>query len=172
MTDGEQHHDAWRSGERYDEEGDTPLGGYMALATTFVAGAGTFAAIAWRRGLRLPDTVPAWDVALLGTATFKVSRLLTKDKVTSFLRAPFTQRERESNANEVMDAPRGSGLRRAVGDLVSCPFCTSTWVAGGLVGGYAVAPRAARLLCAGLSAVVLSDWLQYAWSVTEQKAEE
>ncbi|MFE0368101.1 DUF1360 domain-containing protein [Streptomyces tendae] len=154
------------------EETQTPLAGYAALATTFAATAGTFAVTAWRRGVRLPDTVPAWDVALLGTATFKASRLLTKDKVTSFLRAPFTRREREGNANEVMDAGRGTGLRRAVGDLISCPFCTSTWVAGGLVGTYAVAPRAARLVCAGLSAVVVSDWLQYAWSLTAQKAEE
>ncbi|MGC9438107.1 DUF1360 domain-containing protein [Streptomyces sp. WG5] len=166
MTDGEQ-----RPGEGYGEDDETPLGGYATLATTFAATAAVFAATARHRGLRLPDTVPPWDVALLGTATFKASRLLTKDKVTSFLRAPFTHRERDSNADEVMDAPRGSGLRRAVGDLVSCPFCTSAWVAGGLVGTYAVAPRAARLLCAGLSAVVLSDWLQYAWSVTEQKAE-
>lgn len=179
MTDGEQRHDGCpgeqrdgRPDVRYDAEDSTPLGGYAALATTFAAGAGVFAVTAWRRGVRLPETVPAWDVALLGAATFKASRLLTKDKVTSFLRAPFTHRERESNANEVMDAPRGTGLRRAVGDLVSCPFCTSAWVAGGLVGTYAVAPRAARLLCAGLSAVAVSDWLQYAWSVTEQKAEE
>ncbi|MFJ3038091.1 MULTISPECIES: DUF1360 domain-containing protein [Streptomyces] len=154
------------------EETQTPLAGYAALATTFAATAGAFAVTAWRRGVRLPDTVPAWDVALLGTATFKASRLLTKDKVTSFLRAPFTRREREGNANEVMDAGRGTGLRRAVGDLISCPFCTSTWVAGGLVGTYAVAPRAARLVCAGLSAVVVSDWLHYAWSLTAQKAEE
>jgi hypothetical protein len=70
-----------------------------------------------------------------------------------------------------MDAPRGGGLRRAVGDLVSCPFCTSAWVAGGLVGTYAVAPRTGRMLSAGLTAVALSDWLQYAWSLTEQKAE-
>ncbi|MET8570237.1 DUF1360 domain-containing protein [Streptomyces sp. NPDC004783] len=163
MTDGEQG---------YGAEDDTPLAGYAVLATTFAAGAGVFAAVARRRGLRLPDTVPAWDVALLGAATFKASRLLTKDKVTSFLRAPFTRRERDSNANEVMDAPRGGGLRHAVGDLVSCPFCTSAWVAGGLVGTYAVAPRAARLVCAGLTAVAVSDWLQYAWSMTEQKAEE
>ncbi|MEV5516788.1 DUF1360 domain-containing protein [Streptomyces flaveolus] len=162
MTDGEQ---------RYGADDDTPLAGYATLATTFAAAVGTFAAVAWRRGVRLPDTVPPWDVALLGTATFKASRLLTKDKVTSFVRAPFTRRERDSEANEVMDAPRGGGLRRAVGDLVSCPFCTSAWVAGGLVGTYAVAPRTGRMLSAGLTAVALSDWLQYAWSLTEQKAE-
>ncbi|MCU8595152.1 DUF1360 domain-containing protein [Streptomyces sp. A13(2022)] len=158
--------------QRYGGGEDNPLGGYAALAAAFATGAGVFAATARRRGLRLPDTVPPWDVALLGVATFKASRLLTKDKVTSFLRAPFTRREGEGEGSEVMDAPRGTGLRRAVGDLVSCPFCTSAWVAGGLVGTYAVAPRAGRLLAAGLSAVVVSDWLQYAWTATEQKAQE
>ncbi|GAA3506311.1 DUF1360 domain-containing protein [Streptomyces prasinosporus] len=153
------------------DEGETPLGGYAALATTFATGVGLFAAVARRRGVRLPDTVPPWDLFLLATATFKGSRLLSKDKITSFLRAPFTRRERAAEAGEVMDAPRGNGARRAVGDLVSCPFCTSAWVAAGLVGTYACAPRAARLLCAGLTAVTAADWLQYAWSRTEQSAQ-
>ncbi|MFF5253359.1 DUF1360 domain-containing protein [Streptomyces leeuwenhoekii] len=162
MTDGER---------RYEDEEETPLAGYATLATTFAAGVGLFTLVARRRGLRLPDGVPPWDMALLGTATFKASRLLTKDKVTSFLRAPFTRRERDGEGNEVMDVSRGSGMRRAVGDLVSCPFCTSAWVAAALVGTYASAPRAARLVCAGLTAVTMADWLQYAWSLTEQKAE-
>ncbi|POX40090.1 DUF1360 domain-containing protein [Streptomyces sp. Ru72] len=156
---------------RYDQDGDTPLAGYALLATTFTAGAGLFAAVARRRGLRLPQQVPPWDVALLGTATFKASRLLTKDKVTSFLRAPFTRRESESTANEVMDQPRGSGVRRAVGDLLSCPFCTSAWVAAALVCSYTAAPRATRLVCAGLTAVTVSDLLQYGWSATAEAAE-
>ncbi|WP_320782717.1 DUF1360 domain-containing protein [Streptomyces sp. CRN 30] len=158
-----------RSG--YADEDEAPLGGYAALVTTFAAGAGLFALAARRRGVRLPDGVPPWDVALLGTATFKASRLLTKDKVTGFLRAPFTRREGAGQAGEVNDAARGSGLRRAVGDLVSCPFCTSAWVAGGLVASYACAPRATRLVCAGLSAVTVSDWLQYAWSHTGRRVE-
>ncbi|MGR6968419.1 DUF1360 domain-containing protein [Streptomyces cynarae] len=156
---------------RYDESGDTPLAGYALLATTFTAGVALFAAVARRRGLRLPQQVPPWDVALLGTATFKASRLLTKDKVTSFLRAPFTRRESDSTANEVMDQARGSGVRHAVGDLLSCPFCTSAWVAGALVCSYASAPKATRLMCAGLTAVTVSDWLHYGWSATAEAAE-
>ncbi|MFF9310172.1 DUF1360 domain-containing protein [Streptomyces sp. NPDC014748] len=155
----------------YDDGGEVPLAGYAALATTFAAGAALFAAAARRRGVRLPDRVPPWDLLLLGAATFKGARLLTKDKVTSFLRAPFTRRSEEIPAGEVMDEPRGDGVRRAVGDLVSCPFCSSVWVAGALVGGYACAPRATRLVCAGLGAVTLADWLQYAWSFTEQRVE-
>jgi hypothetical protein len=167
MPAGERSNDE----RSYDDRGEAPLGGYAVLAATFTSAAALFALTARRRGVRLPDRIPPWDVALLGGATFKASRLLTKDKVTSFLRAPFTRRTDDIPAGEVMDEPRGSGVRRAVGDLVSCPFCTSVWVAGALVGGYACAPRAARLVCAGLGAVTVADWLQYAWSWTEQNAE-
>ncbi|MFK4148638.1 DUF1360 domain-containing protein [Streptomyces sp. NPDC004065] len=154
-----------------DNREDVPLGGYATLAATFTGATALFTAVARNRGVRLPEHVPPWDVALLGVATFKASRLVSKDKVTSFLRAPFTRRTEEIPAGEMMDEPRGTGLRRAVGDLVSCPFCTSVWVAGALVAGYACAPRAVRLMCAGLGAVTVADWLQYAWSFTEQKAE-
>jgi hypothetical protein len=155
----------------YDEQGEVPLGGYAVLATAYAVSAGLVATAARRRGVRLPDRVPPWDVVLMGAATFKVSRLVAKDKVTSFLRAPFTRRTDESTASEVMDEPRGSGIQRAVGELASCPFCTSVWVAGAVAGGYVFAPRATRLLCAGMGAVTVADWLHFAWSRTGQKVE-
>ncbi|MFL5996839.1 MAG: DUF1360 domain-containing protein [Streptomyces sp.] len=157
---------------RYDDEGEVPLGGYAVLATAFATGLAGFAAVARRRGVRLPQQVPPWDVALMGTATYKGSRLLTRDKVTSFLRAPFTRHKSEDHASEVTDEARGSGVRRAVGELVTCPFCTSAWVVGALVCCYAAAPRATRLVCGGLGALTVADWLQYAWTWTQQATEE
>ncbi|MFF4485922.1 DUF1360 domain-containing protein [Streptomyces sp. NPDC001544] len=157
---------------RYEGEGEEPLGGYALLAGTFTAGVAVFAAVARRRGVRLPRTVPPWDVALMGAAAYKGSRLLTRDKVTGFVRAPFTRRESEDEASEVTDTPRGHGVRRAVGELVSCPFCTSAWLAGVLVCAYASAPRATRLVCGGLGALTVADWLQYAWTWTQQATEE
>ncbi|MFC9926183.1 DUF1360 domain-containing protein [Streptomyces sp. NPDC127190] len=155
----------------YDERGEVPLAGYAVLATVFTAGTGTFALLARRRGVRLPQQVPPWDVVLLGVATYKASRLLSRDRVTSFLRAPFTRRAGDGEANEVMDEPRGSGLRRAVGSLLTCPFCTSAWAAGALVCCYTAAPRFTRLVSSGLGAVTVADWLQYAWTWTQQSAE-
>ncbi|WP_330341880.1 DUF1360 domain-containing protein [Streptomyces sp. NBC_00557] len=156
---------------QYDDHSDVPLGGYATLASVFASGAGAFALLARRRGVRLPETVPPWDVVLLGTATYKASRLLTRDKVTSFVRAPFSRRTGEGEGNEVIDEPRGDGLRRAVGDLLCCPFCTSAWVAGTLVCSYTAAPRLTRLVCGGLGALTAADWLQYAWTWTQQAAE-
>ncbi|MGA4837430.1 DUF1360 domain-containing protein [Streptomyces sp. G45] len=156
---------------RYDDQDDVPLGGYATLATTFCVSAVLVTLVARRRGVRPPAHIPPQDVALLGTATFKASRLLAKDKVTSFLRAPFTRRTEDGEGGEVQDEPRGSGARRAVGDLVACPFCVSAWVAGALVASYAVAPRGTRLLCTGLSAVTVADGLQYAWSWAQRRAD-
>lgn len=156
---------------RYDDEGGVPLAGYAGIAGGFVVGVAAYATVFQRTGRRVPERVPPWDVLLLGTATFKVARLLSKAKVTGFLRAPFTRRAEEGLAGEVMDEPRGGPARRALGDLVSCPFCVATWVAAGLTGYYAWAPRPARLVCAGLSAVTMADWLQYAWTGTQQSVE-
>ncbi|MEU6776703.1 DUF1360 domain-containing protein [Streptomyces sp. NPDC046759] len=156
---------------QYDDQGDVPLVGYAALASVFAAGAGAFALLARRRGVQVPQEVPPWDVLLLGAAAYKTSRLLTRDKITSFLRAPFTRRVDAGEASEVIDEPRGDGIRRAVGDLLCCPFCTSAWTSGALVCSYAAAPRLTRLVCAGLGAVTVADWLQYAWTWTQQTTE-
>jgi hypothetical protein len=164
--------DAARYEDRVDDQDTVPLGGYAVLTAAFTVGAAVFTGVARRQGVRLPQRVPPWDVALLGTATYKASRLLSRDRITSFVRAPFTRRRSDALAGEVLDEPRGSGVRRAVGDLVSCPFCTSVWVAGALVGAYAWTPRATRLVCAGLGAVTMADWLQYAWTWTQQTTEE
>ncbi|GGU91668.1 membrane protein [Streptomyces filipinensis] len=153
---------------RYDDQGDVPLAGYAALASLFTAGTGAFAVLARRRGVPLPSEVPPWDVVLMGAGAYKASRLLTRDKITSFLRAPFTRRTDAGEGGEVVDEPRGHGVRRAVGDLLACPFCTSAWAAGILVCSYAAAPRPTRLVCAGLGALTVSDWLQYAWTWTQQ----
>ncbi|MFH8487705.1 DUF1360 domain-containing protein [Streptomyces longisporoflavus] len=167
MTDAEKSF-----GQEYDERGNVPLGGYAVLMAAFTAMAGGTVALARKRGVGLPEQVPPWDVALLGVATFKTARLLTKDKITSFLRAPFTRRAEDTTAAETMDVPRGSGLRLAAGDLASCPFCMSAWTAAGLMGAYVFSPRAARVVGAGFAAMTLADWLQYAWAYTQQEAED
>ncbi|MDO0929254.1 DUF1360 domain-containing protein [Streptomyces sp. TG1A-8] len=156
----------------YDDQGEVPLRGYATLASVFAAGIGAYALLARRRGVRLPQEVPPWDVVLLGIATYKTSRLLTRDKITSFIRAPFTRRAGAGKGNEVMDEPRGTGLQRSVGDLLACPFCTSAWTAASLVCSYAASPRLTRLVCGGLGAVTVADWMQYAWTWTQQTEDD
>ncbi|MFD8546660.1 DUF1360 domain-containing protein [Streptomyces sp. NPDC059649] len=150
---------------------EVPLAGYAVLAGLYAAGVGAFALGVRASGRSLPARVPPGDLLLFGAATYKVSRLLAKDRITSFVRAPFTRRKESNSAGEVTDVPRGHGLRRATGELVACPFCLGTWVGTALVCGYVLAPAATRLVAGGLGAVTLSDWLQYAWSFTQEQVE-
>jgi hypothetical protein len=149
---------------------ERPLGGYAVLMGTYsTALAG--AALALRaRGRPLPERVGAGDVLLIGIATHKISRLIAKDKVTSFLRAPFTRFEGAGGPGEVEEQPRGHGMRLAVGELLVCPYCLAQWVGTGLTLGLVAAPRQTRLLSTMFVAHTVSDFLQAAYRAAEQHA--
>lgn len=61
------------------------------------------------------------DLLLYGLATEHLSRLVTKDLVTSVLRSPFTGFEGTAGEGEVNKAAKGHGTRHAVGELLTCP---------------------------------------------------
>jgi hypothetical protein len=77
-----------------------------------------------RSGRPLPERIPPGDLALLSIAAYKLSPLIAKDRITGFARAPFTRFKGESDRpGEVSEEPRGEGLRRAIGELLVCPYC-------------------------------------------------
>ena len=146
-----------------------PLTGYLVLAGIFqmlvVAGA-----IGLRRSSKpLPEGYPISDVVLVGMGTQKLSRLLGKDKVTSFLRAPFTEYQGPAGPSEIDERPRGTALRYAIGELLICPYCLGIWVATGFGFGLAAAPRATRMAAFVLSTLGVSDFLQIAYKAAEDK---
>jgi hypothetical protein len=149
---------------RADEGGPSrPLGGYAALVGAFAGGFGAALAAAARSG-RLPDRIPAADLALLALATHRVSRTLARDTVTSFVRAPFTRFVSRGKFSEVNEEPVGQGLRRSVGELISCPSCTAQWVAGAFTAGILLAPRATRTAAAMFSVYAIADFLHIAYA--------
>ncbi|HEX3737029.1 MAG TPA: DUF1360 domain-containing protein, partial [Solirubrobacterales bacterium] len=84
--------------------------------------------LARRHGRELPERPSPGDVLLIGVASHKLSRLITKDKVTSPLRAPFTELEGDGGPGELEERARGEGARRAIGELLICPYCIGLWV--------------------------------------------
>src|SRR3954453_11784212 len=113
-----------------------------------------------RRGHDLPERIGAADLLTIGIASHKLSRLISKDKVTSPLRAPFTELEVAGGPGEVEERSRGRGARQAIGDLLICPSCLGLWVAGAFAIGLLFAPRLTRFLAASFSALTISDFLQ------------
>lgn len=156
------------AGERASE---TPLGGYGALMALFGLGLG---ALLWRarRTGRAPERVRAGDAIAMGVATHALTRIVTKDWVTAPLRAPFVTYEESLSGGEVRERSRGRGLRRAIGDLLTCPYCTGPWVALAMIAGYREAPRATRLVASLFSVAALSTWLNRAYAGLGAKQRE
>jgi hypothetical protein len=152
----------------HSPEQERPLGGYAVLMGTVAAAAGAFATWLARSGRTLPDRPSAGDLALVSVATHKASRLIAKDRVSSVVRAPFTRFEDDAGPSEVSEAARGRGLRRAIGELVVCPYCLGVWVAGAFTAGLIVAPRPTRWVAAVLNAVFAADVLQIAYAKAEE----
>lgn len=147
-----------------------PLGGYALMTSTFAAGLAGALLAARRSGRGLPPEIRPVDVVLTGMATHKLSRLITRDKVTGFVRAPFTRLQGRAGHAEVDEAPRGTGLQRAVGELLACPYCLAQWIAGTFTVGHVFAPRLTRLLTAMWTAHAIADAAQLAYSAAERRA--
>lgn len=152
----------------YSPDGEKPLGGYFALIATFVGLASAFCVWLRRSGRELPERIAPGDLALITVATHKASRLISKDRVTSAVRAPFTRYESRGGPAEVEESARGRGLRRAIGELLICPYCLGMWLAAAFAAGLVVAPRPTRWIASVLAAHFGSDVLQAAYKHLEE----
>jgi hypothetical protein len=139
------------------------LRGYSGVMAVYAAGV-CGAALAMKRSKRLPDRFRAGDLVLLTLAANKLSRTLSRDAVTSPLRAPFVHFEGAAAPGEVQEEVSGSGVRKAVGELITCPFCMDQWVATGLVTGLAVAPRLTRYVSSIFAVRAGADLLQFGYA--------
>jgi hypothetical protein len=148
---------------------ERPLASYAVIAGTYSTIFGSSLIALRTRGHELPTQISIGDVFLIGIASHKLSRLIAKDKVTSFARAPFTQFQKPGGPGEVEEKPYGHGLRYAVGELLVCPYCLAQWAASGLTLGLVGAPRFTRLLSSMLVAHTISDFLQVAYRAAEDQ---
>jgi hypothetical protein len=146
-----------------------PFAPYLAFMTIFGALVSAALLVAGRQGRELPEKVGPGELLLIGTASHKLSRLVAKDKVTSPLRAPFTELEGKGGPAELEESSRGTGLRKAIGELLICPYCLGLWVVAAFSLGLLFAPRLTRFLAAVFSALTISDFLQIAYKAAEEK---
>ena len=141
-----------------------PYASYATIATVFLGGIATVAAL----GRRTPAG-SALDLIALSAATFKASRTLSRERVASFVRQPFVEGDAEIGEDE---RPAGEGLQRAIGELVTCPRCVGAWTAAGLASAQVLSPEFGRLLTWSLGAAAANDFLHAAFKALCAKANE
>ncbi|MCZ9352539.1 DUF1360 domain-containing protein [Streptomyces mutabilis] len=161
-----------RTERTYSAGEDRPLRGYAAAMTAFGVYTAGWAAVVKLRGRPLPDRPMPWDVALTAGATFRLSRLLSKASVTSPLRAPFTMFQGPQGPAELHEEARSEGAKETVGELLTCPFRMSVWVASTLTAGQLLWPRATRTSMGALTALAGADALQLTYSALEKTTGE
>lgn len=152
----------------YTNGEERPLVGDLAAMSVYT-GLVSAAAVAVRAsGRELPDRIPPGDAALLTVATFRLARRIAKDPVTSPIRAPFTRFQGPSGHAEVAEEVREhGGVKHAVGELLTCPFCLAQWVGTAFVFGYVAAPKATRLAALTMTMVAGSDVLQFVYDAIQ-----
>ena len=167
MSDGKPSGDFF---EGYKQGEEVPLLSYGVLAGVFNLAFGLFLLLARVTGRPIPERIEARDIALLGMAAHKLSLVASQDAVTSPLRAPFTEIEEKSSPKKVDEKPRGEGLRRSVGELITCKFCLSVWLASFLTYGLVLVPRVTRLVAAVFAVVTVSDHLHQVYKALMNRA--
>lgn len=140
---------------------------YAALTAVYSVLAGGLALAATSR--RSDDAVPAdlQELLLYGLATAGLTRVLSAEKIGEWVRAPFVDEPPQPDAQR---RPKGSGLRYAIGELLTCTRCLGSWSALSLIGARAAAPQPAKVGATLLALSYVNGVLQSGFAAVRGKA--
>jgi hypothetical protein len=127
---------------------------YVSLIGIFVTLLGVFGFKKGRKWQLKP-----FDLVLLSLASFRAGHLVAYDKVTEPLRKPFTETQQDPSGAGDTVVPKGSGIQKALGELVACPTCVGTWVGALMTYGLMFIPGPTRVLLAILSCTGVAELL-------------
>lgn len=137
---------------------------YAVVSATYGLLAGGTALLADRRRYDPAPATPS-ELVLYGAATAGLARVLGKEKVGSWVRAPFVEEPADGDRR-----PKGTGLRYVVGELLTCTRCLGSWSALALVGLRALAPRQARVVASLLALSAVNSAAQAAITGVQARA--
>lgn len=132
---------------------------YAALSATYGTLLGALAYTTRHRAVEAEN-----DLVPLVAATFALSKLIAKEKVETWVRTPFVQEGVEGRP------PKGTGMRYAIGELLTCTRCLGAWSALGLVGLRMASPEVGRTVTTVLAASAGNDVLQAGFTYLSERA--
>ncbi len=141
---------------------------YAAVEAVFLAGLAALAALTRRRERDGGRAIPLRELPVLAAATFSLADTIAREKVSTWLREPFV---RESDDHKPVE-PEGSGLRYAIGELLTCTRCAGTWSALGLVGLRTASPSAGRAVTTVLALAAVNDVIQGGFRLLSERTDQ
>ncbi len=128
---------------------ERPLPEYATLTAAFWA---VFLGFVLTNRERIPERIPLGDLLRVALASYKVSRVITKEDVTAFVRAPVTE-------DAEAQTPKRDGTARVLGELLTCPYCIGLWVASTMSFALVRFPRETRFATTIFGAYAVTDFL-------------
>jgi hypothetical protein len=123
---------------------------YMALFTLLAS--------LVRRSTKTVEKPTGSEIFLIGLATYRLSRIISHDRVTQYLRMPFVETGKGTEQVEgTQEEPKGEGLQRAIGELVTCTYCSSVWAGTFNSAIYYLFPRTGRLFLLSMAGSGLAE---------------
>ena len=172
LTEDQAPESRWRR-SRWPGAASTPpapaqAGDYAIVEAVFVAALAGVAALARRRESGGGPAIPLRELPLHAAATFALADVIAKEKVSTWLREPFV----EEGADHKPLRPEGSGLRYAVGELMTCTRCVGTWSALALVGLRTASPPVGRAVSSVLALAGANDVLQSGFRLLSERTNQ
>lgn len=138
------------------------------LEAAYLLGLGGVIALARRRDREGRLGISYGELPILAGATFALADTLAKEKISTWLREPFVTEGGDHRA----EAPEGTGLRYAVGELLMCTRCVGTWSALGLVGLRTASPVAGRATATILALAGVNDVMQSGFRLLSERTNQ
>ncbi|MEA2426995.1 MAG: hypothetical protein QOF37_623 [Thermoleophilaceae bacterium] len=154
--------------EAHRETDDRPTEPIDYAALNAVYGVLLTALLVTTRDRAREDPIQGRELIPISAATFALAKVVAREKIGTWLRDPFVEVENGRRR------PRGTRLRRAVGELLTCTRCVGAWSALAVVGLRVADPATGRTVANVLAASAANDWLQagFKWLVTETNITE
>jgi len=123
--------------------------------------------LASRERARQDDPLSTRDLLTSGVAAFALSKVVARERIGTWVREPFVE-EAPGGGRQ----PRGTRLRHAMGELLTCTRCVGAWSALGLVGIRLTSPAAGRVVNDVLAVSAMNDWMQAGFKLLCEKTNE
>jgi len=135
-------------------QGSDDAADYAAINAVYLTLLVGLVAARHRRGWGDDDPIRGVELLPMGAASFALAKSVAREKIGTWVREPFADDARND------PKPAGRGLRRAVGELVTCTRCVGAWSALGIAGLRVASPQTGRLVTAVLATSAVNDFMQ------------
>jgi hypothetical protein len=139
---------------------------YVALEVVFATGLAGVIALTARRTRTKVTPISRGELPALAVATFALADVVSKERISTWLREPFVVESADHRPLE----PTGTGMRRAIGELLTCSRCAGTWSALGLLGLRTAFPTAGKVTINVLALTGANDILQAGFRILVERA--